>query len=46
MSTIFGDYVAGFLGTTRQGNPYRLQPFDVSSIKPYEVIVYLYILNP
>ena len=30
MSTIFGDYVAGFLGTTRQGNPFRLQPFDVS----------------
>lgn len=29
MSTIFGDYVAGFLGTGRQGNPYRLQPFDV-----------------
>lgn len=30
MSTIFGDYVAGFLGTIRQGNSYRLQPFDVS----------------
>lgn len=32
MSTIFGDYVAGFLGTTREGNTYRLQPFDVSII--------------
>lgn len=32
MSSIFGDYVAGFLGTTRQGNPYRLQPFDVGVI--------------
>ncbi|CAL1694713.1 unnamed protein product [Somion occarium] len=28
MSTIFGDYVAGFLGTGREGNSWVLQPFD------------------
>ncbi|KAK7681445.1 hypothetical protein QCA50_015537 [Cerrena zonata] len=28
MSSVFGDYVAGFLGTVSQGNSFRLQPFD------------------
>ncbi|CUA69779.1 hypothetical protein RSOLAG22IIIB_08699 [Rhizoctonia solani] len=28
MSVVFGDYVAGFLGLTRDGNSWSMQPFD------------------
>lgn len=32
MATIFGDYVAGFLGLGRDGSTWSMNPFDVSWI--------------
>ena len=32
MATIFGDYVAGFLGMGRDGNSWSMNPFDVSEM--------------
>ena len=32
MATIFGDYVAGFLGMGRDGYSWSMNPFDVRSV--------------
>ncbi len=32
MATIFGDYVAGFLGLARDGSSWAMNPFDVSTL--------------
>ena len=33
MATIFGDYVAGFLGLGRDGCTWSMNPFDVSRMR-------------
>ena len=35
MALIFGDYVAGFLGLTRDGCTWSMNPFDVSGMHHY-----------